>query len=63
MKQKETEHESKLRKKPHGGFPPIYVKHENTESNVLREYEKVKNTVSISQIMKERRDKIPFIKL
>ena len=54
-----------------GGFPPIYVcdKKEVTESpfedesKPKREYSKPKSTVSIANIMKERRNIKPFISL
>lgn len=55
-----------VRYRPHGGFPPIYICDKNTkEENITKEREYVshKNTVSIKDIMKTRRDITPFISI
>lgn len=54
-----------------GGFPPIFIceKGETTESpfeeevNIKREFSKPKTSVSIANIMEERRNIKPFISL
>jgi len=54
-----------------GGFPPIYLCEKTDSADPLfeedkkttREYSKHKGSVSISQIMKERRKTKPFISL
>lgn len=50
---------------PFGGFPPIYLcSRDNTladDENKNREYSTHKTAVSIKDIMKKRRDIVPFI--
>ena len=50
---------------PNGGFPPIYKceTFDTRKNNIKREYVTHKNTVSIKNIMEERRKAIPFINI
>ena len=51
--------------KPSGGFPPLITcsKEERkvVEQNKNREFESVKNTISIKDIMEKRKNVTPFI--
>lgn len=58
--------------KPSGGFPPIIIcKNADTEteelmtntSKVKREYETVKSSVKIQDILNKRKEAVPFISL
>jgi len=51
---------------PNGGFPPIFLCDKNNqiineEENKNREYSSRKTSVSIKDILNERRDTTPFI--
>jgi hypothetical protein len=50
---------------PKGGFPPIIICKKNTEQEINelrpREYSTHKNSVSIKDIMKKRRDVVPVV--
>lgn len=54
--------------RPSGSFPPIYICEKETKYNIIdnkkkREYKSHKSSISIQQIMKERRNVKPFITL
>lgn len=51
--------------KPSGGFPPLIKcskeQIQQIEHNKNREFESVKNTISIKEIMEKRKNVTPFI--